>query len=97
MAEHENGGAAGQGPATIYPEKPLTIENLAELNRYDEVGRMLTRLLSNGEIDDYDSEIGNRIRNAIKIARGICKIAGVPLSLEERDAMLRARTSGEQK
>jgi hypothetical protein len=62
----------------------VTLKSLAELNRYDIIGREFEALLANGEIADYDDEIANRMRDAIKIVRGICEMAAVPLKYEPK-------------
>lgn len=58
------------------------LERLAELNRYDSVGRVLDCLLQNGELADYDSEIANRIADAAKIVRAVTVMHFVPLRYE---------------
>lgn len=75
---------AAQAPRDETPPKPITLESLAELNRYDIIGRMIDRILADGELADYDSEIANRLSDARKIAREICIMAGVPLAYEPK-------------
>ena len=60
-----------RGPAVEYAQKPLTLESLAKLNEHDRVVRALEHLLANGELDDYDDELANRVRDAIRIVRGV--------------------------
>jgi len=67
-----------QGPKILYPKKPLTIENLAALNRHGEVTKTLRLLIANGELADYDDELANRVRDAIEIVDGVCKLANKP-------------------
>jgi hypothetical protein len=74
---------AQQGPPVEF-KQPTTLAELAELNRYDSIGRQIDLLLADGELDDYDSEIGNRLRDAARIARGICALANVPLSYQPK-------------
>lgn len=57
------------------PPSPLTLESLAKLNEYDETARTLERLIANGELADYDDEIANRVKDAIKIVRGVTILA----------------------
>lgn len=76
----ENG--AYQGPPV--PPKPVTLDSLAELNRYDRIGRMLDLYRKNLDLDDYDSEHGNVFRDAAKIVRELCSMRGVPLKYESK-------------
>lgn len=76
---------AASGPEVHATEKPLTLESLAQLNKYDIVGRELDRMIANGELADYDDEMANRIKDAIRIVRGVCLLAGVPLRYENKD------------
>jgi hypothetical protein len=55
------------------------LEKLAERNRYDSIGRALDLLLANGELDDYDDEIANRVEEAAKIVRAVTVMHFVPL------------------
>lgn len=55
------------------------LEKLAELNRYDIIGRELDGLLANGELADYDDEIANRVAEAAKIVRAVTVMHLVPL------------------
>lgn len=65
-----------QGPPVVYPKKPITIENLAALNKYDCVTKVLKLIIANGELADYDDELANRVKDAIEIVEGVCKLAG---------------------
>lgn len=65
----------GQGPPVERVSKPLTLEGLARLNRWDEVGKVLDWLTANGELRDYDDEIANRIEDAKTIVRGVVTLA----------------------
>ena len=64
-----------QGPRIEYPKKPLTLANLARLNKHGEVVRVLQMLLANGELADYDDELANRVHDAIEIVEGVSKLA----------------------
>ena len=68
-------GGAMAGPSVHYPKKPVTITNLAELNRYGSVTRTLRMLIANGELADYDDELANRVKDAIDIVEGVCELA----------------------
>ena len=76
----ENG--AYKGP--VAPPKPVTLDSLAELNRYDRIGHMLDLYRKNLDLDDYDSEHGNVFRDAAKIVRELCNMRGVPLKYESK-------------
>jgi len=65
----------GQGPWVDKPKKPVTIENLAALNRHGSVTKVLRLLVANGELADYDNELANRVHDAIEIIEGVCKLA----------------------
>lgn len=56
------------------------VDRLIGRNKYDPVGRALDYLVANGELDDYDSEIANRVRDAAKIIRAVSRLHHVPLS-----------------
>lgn len=75
-----------QSPVAVV-DKPWTLKRLAELNRYDIIGKMLDRYRIHLDLDDYDSEHGNRFRDACRIVRELCKMEGVPLSLDEQKQM----------
>lgn len=53
----------------------MEIENLAALNQYGSVTKVLRMLIANGELADYDDELANRVRDAIKIVEGVCQLA----------------------
>ena len=55
------------------------LAKLAELNRYDAIGRTLDRFLANGELADYDDEIANRVTEAAQIVRAVARMHMVPL------------------
>jgi len=63
------------GPPVNYPKKPLTLTNLAEMNRYGGVTKALRLLIANGELADYDDELANRVKDAIDIVEGVCELA----------------------
>lgn len=69
-------GQCQQGPEVVYPKKPVTIENLAALNKYGSVTRVLKLMIANGELADYDDELANRVKDAIEIVDGVCHLAG---------------------
>ncbi len=52
-------------------------------NRYDSINRVLRMFLANGELADYDSELANRVRDAIDVITLVSRQHGVPLSLKE--------------
>jgi hypothetical protein len=76
----ENG--AYQGPPA--QSKPVTLDSLAEMNRYDRIGKMLDTYRKSLDLDDYDSEHGNAFRDAAKIVRALCEMRGVPLKYESK-------------
>ena len=57
---------------------PGNLASLAKLNEHDETARTLERLIANGELSDYDDEIANRVKDAIKIVRGVSALAAKP-------------------
>jgi hypothetical protein len=63
---------------------PNGLGALALRNEYDKTGRALELLIANGELSDYDDELANRVRDAIEIVRGVCRISGVPLQYNGR-------------
>lgn len=58
---------------------PSHLRLLAQLNEYDKIGRALATLVANGELSDYDDELANRVRDAIRVVRGVNRIVGAPL------------------
>ena len=63
------------GPPVQWPERPLTLQSLADLNKYGSVTKILRMLIANGEIADYDDELANRVRDAIEIVEGVTTLA----------------------
>ncbi len=68
-------GQATQGPAIERPKLPLNIKGLAQFEYYGQVTKTLRLLLANGELADYDSELANRVKDAIDIVEGVCELA----------------------
>lgn len=62
---------AQQGPRIERTDLPLTLERLADLNKYDRVGRAIDALLANGELSDCDDELANSLRIAKTICQGV--------------------------
>ena len=62
-------------PMELKLPEPVTLANLARLNRHDIVVRALDMLTANGELADYDDEIANRVEDAKRIVRGVCELA----------------------
>ena len=64
-----------QSPAVSQPRQPLTLASLAKLNEHDKVAKALEYLLADGQLADYDDELANRVRDAIRIVRGVVALA----------------------
>jgi hypothetical protein len=72
-----------------------TLERLAELNRYDIIGKMLDKYRVALDLDDYDDEHANRFRDAALIARELSRMFGVPLSYQSKLDEPRGLSAGE--
>lgn len=72
--------SVGAGPSVSFPDPmdgdtETVIRNLAKLNSYDRCGKFLERLIADGELADYDDELANTVRIAIRICRGVVTLA----------------------
>lgn len=64
-----------QGPRVQYPNVPVTLANLAALNKHGDVTKVLKMLIADGELADYDDELANRVKDAIEIVDSVCLLA----------------------